>query len=88
MVDSPTPYAVASDYTPAVVPQSMPLPLALGKLVMLLGKQLNRLYQALQNNTFAITAQPNIKGLVGFGSVGWAAGSEYCDRCWSVPMHD
>ena len=31
-----------------------------------------------ESNTIAITAQPNIKGLVGFGGVGWVVGSEYC----------
>jgi len=60
----------------------MHLPLALGKLVMLLlqtDKQ--ALPGTLQNNTIAITEQPNIKGLVDFGGVGWVAVSGYCDRC-------
>jgi hypothetical protein len=48
------------------------------KLAVLLNKQLNRLYQALQNNTIAITVQLNTKGLAGFGGVGWVAVSEYC----------
>ena len=33
---------------------------------------------ALKYNTIAITVQANIKGLVGFGSVGWVAVSGYC----------
>ena len=71
MVYSVKHYATVSDYTLSAIPLSIPLPLALGKLLILLSKQLNRLCLALESNTIAITVQPNIKGLVDFDGVGW-----------------
>ena len=60
----------------------MPLLLGLSRLVNVTEQTAKQaLPHTLKCCTFAIIEKRNIKGLVGFGGVGWAAVSGYCDRC-------